>query len=170
MRRYVALAALGTLAWFGCASTPESSGGRRPVNTRPVSPNPPAASPRPSPESSAAGPWEPPPEDKARPNPVAPSPEAFRRGRFLYNKYCTACHGPEGRGDGPASAYWAHMPKDLTDPDRQNRLTDGEIFWKITNGHRSGGDVIMPGFRNSMPSDEDRWKVVLYVRSLGARR
>ena len=125
-------------------------------------PPPPAAPEPPRPDR-----WEPPPEEKIRTNPVAATPEASRRGKFLYQKHCMSCHGAHGKGDGPASSYWGHVPEDLTDPERQARLTDGEIFWKITHGRKADGEVIMPGFMNSVPSEEDRWKVVLYVRSLG---
>jgi hypothetical protein len=45
-------------------------------------------------------------------------------------------------------------------------LTDGEIFWKLSKGHRQGADVIMPAFSERLPSADDRWKIVLFVRTL----
>jgi hypothetical protein len=45
-------------------------------------------------------------------------------------------------------------------------MSDGEIFWKIGAGFRDGKKIVMPSFLNEIPSPEDRWRVVLYVRSL----
>lgn len=36
------------------------------------------------------------------------------RGRFLYELYCSDCHGPSGRGDGPAAADMDPGPADLS--------------------------------------------------------
>lgn len=35
-------------------------------------------------------------------------------GRALYEAFCAACHGAEGRGNGPAAAGLARRPADLT--------------------------------------------------------
>lgn len=35
-------------------------------------------------------------------------------GRALYLRYCAACHGRDGRGDGPVAAALGEKPKDLT--------------------------------------------------------
>ena len=48
------------------------------------------------------------------------SPEAVQRGREHYVKYCAACHGPEGKGDGPQVKDLKNddgspnVPRDLT--------------------------------------------------------
>jgi mono/diheme cytochrome c family protein len=112
--------------------------------------------------------WPVPPEESARVNPLKPTGENLRRGERLFNNYCMPCHGAEGRGDGPLAHQWPRLPKDLTHPDRQARLTDGEIFWKISAGHRQGADEIMPGMAYKLNADE-RWRLVLWVRNLGGR-
>jgi len=112
--------------------------------------------------------WIAPPEERARTSPVAVSPEALEKGRFLYRKNCQRCHGAKGKGDGPSGRYGIKPPQDLTSPDKQAKLTDGEIFWKITTGLRDGADVIMPAYKREIGSEEDRWKVVLFVRTLPA--
>ena len=79
------------------------------------------------------------------------------------------CHGNEGRGDGPAArphARKAAPPQDLTQPKVQSRITDGEIFWKITTGFRYSGKKIMPAFGEDIHPESDRWSVVHFVRSL----
>ena len=115
---------------------------------------------------SAAEPWTAPPEAKARVNPVEPSESALLKGRALYQKHCASCHGDKGKGDGPAEHFTDEPATDLTDAAVQARWTDGEMFWKISTGRREGADVIMPALANKVPSDEDRWKVVLFVRQL----
>ncbi len=35
-------------------------------------------------------------------------------GAESYQQYCASCHGPEGRGDGPAAAALRERPADLT--------------------------------------------------------
>lgn len=111
-------------------------------------------------------PWVAPQAEQAKANPVSPSKDALKRGRALFLKNCATCHGPGGRGDGPAAAFGMVTPRDLTSPTVQARLTDGEIFWKLSKGRKVGSDVLMPPGEEKMSSEEDRWKVVLFVRSL----
>jgi mono/diheme cytochrome c family protein len=114
--------------------------------------------------------WVAPAEDAQRPNPITNSQESLKRGRALYQQHCATCHGDRGRGDGPYARLHARRskpPRDLTLPHIQERLTDGEIFWKITSGLRQGDRIIMPGFEDDIRAPEDRWKVVLHVRLLG---
>ena len=115
---------------------------------------------------AAEGDWKAPPAEKARTSPVASTPEALRRGKFLYQKNCQRCHGDKGKGDGPSAKTGPADPEDLTDRELQKELTDGEMFWKITKGWKDGKEVIMPAFEREIPSAEDRWKVVLFVRTL----
>jgi mono/diheme cytochrome c family protein len=37
-----------------------------------------------------------------------------KHGRALYVRYCVVCHGPSGRGDGPAAPALKMPPADLT--------------------------------------------------------
>ena len=107
--------------------------------------------------------WAAPVADKARTNPVPDSPEALSKGKALYQRHCTVCHGLRGKGDGPAGAE----ARDLTDPAVQQRLTDGEIFWKIGAGRKKEGEMAMPAFARQIGA-QDRWKLVRFVRSLVA--
>jgi mono/diheme cytochrome c family protein len=114
------------------------------------------------------GDWEAPAADKARANPLTTSPETLAKGRALFQKHCAMCHGDKGKGDGPAAQFNAEPPEDLTSPDLQSRLTDGEILWKITEGRKEDDEVVMPSMRQKIPAEPDRWKVVLFVRELAA--
>jgi mono/diheme cytochrome c family protein len=113
--------------------------------------------------------WTAPDEEKARVNPVEATPAALLKGRALYQKHCASCHGDKGKGDGPAESYELEPATDLTDAALQERLTDGEILWKITTGLKSGTDVIMPGIAQRVPAEEDRWKLVRFMRTLATR-
>jgi mono/diheme cytochrome c family protein len=112
--------------------------------------------------------WKAPAAERARVNPVPVSPMALARGRTLYQKHCESCHGPTGKGDGRA-ADEERPPHDLTDASVQAQMTDGEAFWKVSTGRREGADVVMPAFAKKIPLDDDRWKLVLYVRTLAPR-
>ena len=44
---------------------------------------------------------------------AAPSEEVLARGREVYVDQCQACHGSEGRGDGPAARFLDPKPRDF---------------------------------------------------------
>jgi mono/diheme cytochrome c family protein len=50
-------------------------------------------------------------------------------------------------------------PSDLTDSAKMSNLTDGEIFYQITEGRKP-----MPSFKKKL-TEEQRWQLVLLVRS-----
>lgn len=118
----------------------------------------------------AAQDWVAPAAERERTNPVASSPETLQRGGELYKRYCLLCHGEKGKGDGPVSRMHAQRtsepPRDLTQKANQARLTDGEIFWKLSSGLKRADQVIMPAFETEIPKAEDRWKLVHFIRSL----
>lgn len=120
------------------------------------------------PAAAHAKKWLAPSEARARVNPVPDGPEALERGRALYTEHCESCHGAKGKGDGPDAKRGHDAPHDLSDPALQARMTDGEILWKLAQGRSEAGHVVMPGFAEDIPSEEDRWKVVRYVRTLKA--
>jgi mono/diheme cytochrome c family protein len=111
-------------------------------------------------------PWVAPPADLTKVNPIASSKDALKRGRALFLRHCSTCHGQGGKGDGPAAAFGMVTPRDLTSPTVQARMRDGEIFWKLSKGRKVGNDVSMPAGEEKIPSEDDRWRVVLFVRSL----
>jgi mono/diheme cytochrome c family protein len=117
--------------------------------------------------------WVAPPEARALQSPLSPSnPEHLKKGRALFVSHCVTCHGEHGRGDGPSARLHArrsgYTPRDLSRADLQAGLTDGEIFWKIGHGWRPKGRIVMPGIAGDV-GEEDRWRLVLYVRSLAAK-
>ena len=83
-------------------------------------------------------------------NPYAGRPSSDAKA--LYSSRCAACHGPNGEGTG-------NIPS-LTKGHLQS-ATDGEVFWYVTQGDVNNG---MPSWAG-LP-EEDRWKIVTYVRTL----
>jgi len=51
------------------------------------------------------------------------------------------------------------QPADFTDAHMMGEMTDGEIFYKITEGRKP-----MPSFKKRM-TEEQRWQLVNYVRT-----
>jgi mono/diheme cytochrome c family protein len=111
-------------------------------------------------ESQEGTVWEVPAEAKAVPNPVEATPEALTAGAALYKKHCVMCHGETGKGDGPATKFMKPAPPDMTVAGAKARMTDGEIFYKVTTGKRP-----MPPMNKKL-SETERWQVVHHVRTL----
>jgi len=104
--------------------------------------------------------WPAPMEAKALKNPVAAGESARAAGKVIYERNCASCHGIRGDGRGSMATKLAEKPADFTDAHMMHEMTDGEIFWKITEGRDP-----MPGFKKTL-SDEQRWRLVYYLRSL----
>jgi mono/diheme cytochrome c family protein len=107
-------------------------------------------------------PWKVPEEAKLRKNPVQPSPLALAAARSVYLDKCVQCHGDTGKGDGPDAASYYPRPASLTDAQHMNTVTDGEIFYQISEGRKP-----MPSFKKRL-TEEQRWQLVLLVRSFAA--
>src|SRR5215204_6430753 len=110
--------------------------------------------------------WELPEDaDKTR-NPVATSPESIAKGKELYLERtkgnCIFCHGETGSGNEANLARLRRKPADISNKERMAAMTDGELFWKISKGITG----IMPAGEKRMPTEEERWHVVNYVRTL----
>jgi len=102
--------------------------------------------------------WEAPAEAKKVKNPVKASPAVIEAAKKITTTQCAPCHGTSGKGDGPAAAALPVKPADWTSKAVQAE-TDGEIFWKITNGRGP-----MPAWKHL--SENERWGLVHYIRSL----
>lgn len=84
-------------------------------------------------------------------------------GEALYRAHCATCHGAGGRGDGAGGAGLPKLPADLTAAHTAQH-TAGDMFWWLTHGIPAGG---MPPF-DSVLSEEDRWDLINFIRTLGA--
>ncbi|MGH7317994.1 MAG: c-type cytochrome [Candidatus Rokuibacteriota bacterium] len=108
-----------------------------------------------------AAPWVAPPSEKAKKNPLPNDKKVVEQGDKLAKVNCVSCHGPKGKGNGPAAVALNPKPADWTSK-RVQDMPDGEIFWKITTGRGP-----MPSWRH-LP-ENDRWAVVRYIRTLAGK-
>jgi len=94
-------------------------------------------------------------------NPMLSNADNIARGKQVYTTFCLGCHGIKGEGDGRlfTSGLYPLKPLTLAGASAQ-KLKDGEIYHTITLGIRS------MGAHGSQIRPEDRWKLVLYIRTL----
>lgn len=112
--------------------------------------------------------WELPADADKTKNPAASSEESIAKGKELYltpRKGCVFCHGESGAGNEENLPRLRRKPADLSNKERMTRISDGEVFWKITLGIEG----IMPG-REKVMTEEERWHVVNYVRTLAVEK
>jgi mono/diheme cytochrome c family protein len=98
--------------------------------------------------------WKAPADAKTLKNPV----QGIGDAKNVIAMNCAACHGASGRGDGMAAAALQPKPMDWSSAAVPSD-TDGQLFWKITNGRGS-----MPAWRQ-LPETQ-RWQIVNYIRPL----
>ncbi len=91
-------------------------------------------------------------------NPIPADAASVARGKLLFENRCSACHGLDGRGNGPVSKVFPPAP-DVT-YDAIRRRSDGFIFATITLGGRA-----MPVMREGL-RENDRWDIVNFIRAL----
>ena len=80
------------------------------------------------------------------------------RGKTVFVRYCTGCHGPEGGGDGYRFLRGPD-PANLTSPSTRKK-SDAELLKTIHDGKPN-----MPPW-NVRLSDEESRDVLAYVRTL----
>lgn len=95
-------------------------------------------------------------------NPFPPTAENIAAGKEAFSSYCFACHGLDGQNTGvPFADRMAPPVPSLKSPAVQ-AYSDGQIHWIVNNGLYPSG---MPASKG-MLSDEELWKIVLYIRHL----
>lgn len=104
--------------------------------------------------------WKVPAEAAAKKNPVKSDSENMAIGKSLYAKHCKSCHGKDGLGDGTKAGELDTFPGDFTTAEFQKQ-SDGSLFYKLSEGRDE-----MPAFNKKIPSDEDRWILVSFMRTL----
>ncbi len=110
--------------------------------------------------SQDKGKWVVPAEYKTMKNPVAVDASSVDLGKDLYAKYCKACHGKTGLGDGPKAASLGVSSGNFTTKEFKSQ-PDGVLFYMVTTGKDK-----MPGFGKPLPEDNDRWALVNYMKTL----
>lgn len=92
-------------------------------------------------------------------SPILATKANVERGKEIYTKFCTHCHGAEGHGDGAISKN-GHI---LGIPDYATKLKDlpeGKMYHTITYGKG------LMGQHASQLNQLERWQVIEYVKCL----
>lgn len=102
--------------------------------------------------------------------PIQPTPVAanLETGKKLYGRYCSQCHGDEGKGNGPAADFLYPRPRDFTLAIFKVRSTlsgqlptDHDLFRVISEGLPGSS---MPAWKKYL-SESERWQLVHYVKT-----
>lgn len=101
----------------------------------------------------------------ATPPPAAPRAHP---GKAVYDRHCASCHGPAGKGDGPAAATLPIKPPPFTDGRLMNALPDEFLVTVISKGAgRVGLAPQMPAFQPPLGDREIR-DVIGYIRTMAS--
>jgi len=94
-------------------------------------------------------------------NPIELTPENLEKGKAVYTKFCTPCHGDAGDGNGSIVANGKFpSPGKYWDKVSANGLNDGKMFHSITYGKN------LMGQHASQINKEERWLVIHYINDL----
>jgi mono/diheme cytochrome c family protein len=92
-----------------------------------------------------------------------------RQGKVLFVKYCSVCHGTEGKGDGFNAFNLDPKPRDLSDKLYMSAFSDERLFQTIDLGGRGmNKSPSMPSWGGRLNRQEIRY-VIAYVQSMSAR-
>ncbi len=95
----------------------------------------------------------------------------YLKGRYLFQKHCTACHGETGRGDGPWAADLKDKPRNFRVGVFKFRTTPyGKLPVKddVRRTIRSGiSGTAMPFFKDF--TDDDIGAIIVYLQNLSRK-
>ncbi|WP_260735031.1 c-type cytochrome [Tunturiibacter lichenicola] len=95
-------------------------------------------------------------------NPVPATAENIEDGKQAFTSYCMVCHGLDGQNTGVPFAASVSPPVPSLASTEVQTYTDGQLKWIIKNGIYPSG---MPPSAGDF-SDDDMWRMVLYIRHL----
>lgn len=92
-------------------------------------------------------------------NPLELTAENVARGKVAFEIFCVTCHGELGDGQGflYTSKRYTYPPASLVN-EKVRALPDGEIYHAMTVGYG------VMGAHGAMIRQEDRWKIIQYIR------
>jgi len=94
-------------------------------------------------------------------NPVELTVDTLDEGKTIFIRECRVCHGDAGRGNGPYRTGLQPLPPDFGDGSYGD-YTDADYYWRISEGLPWSA---MPSWKLRY-SEEDRWKLVHYIRAI----
>jgi mono/diheme cytochrome c family protein len=88
-------------------------------------------------------------------------------GKQTFETYCSACHGVDGKADGPGALAMNPKPRNLHDKAWQSKVDDAHIAKVIKEGTASVGlSASMAAWGGVIPDPEIK-NLVDYIRSFG---
>jgi mono/diheme cytochrome c family protein len=122
-----------------------------------------------SPDPGATRPAGTPAAPAAAASPAVPAADATAEATRLFSERCTTCHGPEGAGDGPASAGLTPPPRNFRDPTWQQSVSDQHIEQIIQYGGAAvGKSPAMPANPDLMSKPDVVAALRAHIRELAA--
>ncbi len=97
-------------------------------------------------------------------NPIAPDEASLMQGKVVYEQNCLACHGVQGRGNGPLGLTLNPRPTDFAI--HVNQHSDEALFNWISQGVPG---TAMQGFADKL-TETQRWHVLNYIQALVEKR
>ena len=110
---------------------------------------------------SAQSTWKAPSTARIIKSPCAGNATDLKAAKKIFTEMCVICHGLKGKGDGIAAAALNPKPANYTSKTVQDQ-TDGELFWKITNGNAP--TAAMAAYKDIL-TEKQRWQLVAYIRT-----
>jgi mono/diheme cytochrome c family protein len=92
---------------------------------------------------------------------LSAAPAGVAQGASVYADKCAACHGLQGKGDGPQAADLSSAPTNFTDQSLMSQATGIGLYRAISEGVPPD----MPAYSSQL-TESDRWALVDYLRSL----
>jgi len=83
------------------------------------------------------------------------------KGKAVYEQRCLACHGPQGKGDGPTGKVLVPPAADFTSA-ASKKKSDADLLKIIENGKPPTAMIAWKG----QLSDQDIQNVLAYVKTL----
>jgi len=97
-------------------------------------------------------------------NPLPITEELMKRGQQRFTINCSPCHGATAEGNGITKKIGAMAVVANLHDKRIVEMTDGELFYVITNGRN-----LMGGYGANV-TVQDRWAIIAYLRALQLAR
>ncbi len=92
-----------------------------------------------------------------------------RQGKALFLRYCSVCHGVEGKGDGFNAFNLDPRPRDLSDKKYMGAFSEERLYQTIDVGGRGmNKSPSMPSWGGRLNRQEIKY-VVTYVQSMSAK-
>ena len=99
---------------------------------------------------------------------VAAATVDMGQAQTIFNERCSACHGADGRGSGPAAAALTPKPRNYTDKAWQSAVTDAQLRKTIVFGGAAvGKSPMMPASPDLDEKPEVVEGLVKIVRKYG---